>query len=148
LFVDISMRSGNGIRLTSLTMLHFLLTAIVLRIVPVLIIQIAICLADAAQATKSRELADFRNVRSLASEAAEVLQLRADNKINATYAQVMTDNARDQLRDLDKSAGKTDPELHQAISESMTALARGDAAVLRTIAQRLFAMAGPRGPAD
>ena len=119
-----------------------------LRTVSVLLIQIAICLAEATQATKSRDLADLRNVRSLASEAAEVLQLRADNKISATYAQVMTDNARDQLRDLDKNADKTDPELHQAINEAMTALARGDASALRTIAERLFAMAGPRGPAD
>jgi len=99
-------------------------------------------------AAESSDLVEMRTVRSLAAETAEVFRLQAERRVNAIYARTMTENAVDQLHDLDQSAGGEGAALHRAIAETVAALNHQDSAALRAIAQRLFIMAGPRGPAD
>jgi hypothetical protein len=60
----------------------------------------------------------------------------------------MVENAREQLRDIDKDAKSDGNGLHQTILQIMAALDRNDVAALHSIAERLFREAGPRGPAD
>ena len=92
-------------------------------------------------------MVDRRSVRSMAAETAEVLRLHAEGKVTGTYSDRMKQNAREQLQDLDDNARDQDPALDGIIRDFLAALERDDAAVLRAIAERLFAMAGPRGPA-
>jgi hypothetical protein len=92
-------------------------------------------------------IADRRSVRSIVAETAEVLRLHAEGKVTDTYSENMKDNAREQLQDIDASARDADPALHRTIGDSITALDGNDGGTLRMIAERLFAMAGPRGPA-
>ena len=101
-----------------------------------------------ATAAFADETAERRSVRSIAAEMAEVLRLHAAGKVPDLYTDKMKQNARDQLQDTDSSVRDRDRPLHQAIGESMMALDSNDASALRAIAQRLFAMAGPRGPAS
>jgi hypothetical protein len=105
---------------------------------------IFLCMANVACAD---EIADRRSVRSIAAEAAEVLRLHAAGKVSDVYTDKMKKNAREELRDADTSAGDRDPALRRAIGESLMALDNNDAGALRAVAARLFAMAGPRGPA-
>jgi hypothetical protein len=99
-------------------------------------------------AASADEIANRRTVRSIAAESAEVLRLHSADKVSDLYTNEMKQNAREQLQDLDTNARKTDPALHQAISESVTALDHNDGGALRSIAERLYKMAGPRGPAS
>ena len=108
-------------------------------------ILISICVANAALAD---EIADRRSVRSIAAEMAEVLRLHSAGRVSDVYTDEMKQNAREQIKDIDANAGKKDPALHQAIADTLTALDGGDAATLRKIAERLYAMAGPREPAS
>ena len=101
-----------------------------------------------AGAACADETADRRSVRSVAAEAAEVLRLHEGGKISGVYLDKMKQNAREQLQSADKSAGGRDPALRRAIGESTMALDNNDAGALRAIADRLFAMAGPRGSAS
>jgi hypothetical protein len=94
------------------------------------------------------EVADHRSVRSIAAEMAEVLRLHFGGKVSDIYTDEMKQNAREQLQDLDDSARKENPALHQAIGDSLSAMDRNDSGTLRKIAERLYGMAGPRGPAS
>jgi hypothetical protein len=103
------------------------------------------CVSSAAFAD---EMADRRSVRSIAAEMAEVLRLRAANSVSGTYADMMKQNAREQLQDIDGNARENDPALHQIIADSMAAFDRSEGDTLRKIAERLYATVGPRGPAS
>ena len=98
-------------------------------------------------AAETGHLVELRNVRSLAAEAAEVLRLQSEHRVNAVYARGMTKNALEQLQDIDQSSGSEDAALRREIADTMTALNKQNAAALGAIAQRLFIMAGPHGPA-
>lgn len=114
-----------------------------------LLFPLAICLCTGSGlAAEPQELPALRAVRSLAAETAQVLRLESDGRVTMLYADMMRQDARDQLLQMDESSGSRDPVLHQAVSDSVSALDRKDAAMLRAIADRLFGMAGPRGPTD
>ena len=107
------------------------------------------CLASgAAFAAEQTELPSRREVRSLAAEAAGVFRLDAEGRSTALYTRKMADNARKRLGDIDASAGDRDPVLHRAIAEAIAALDKRAATALRNVSERLFALAGPHGPAD
>jgi hypothetical protein len=99
-------------------------------------------------AAETSHVVELRNVRSLAAEAAEVLRLQTEHRVGTVYAQTMIQNAREQLQDIDQSAGSDDAALHREIADTTAALNKQDAAALGGIAQRLFTLAGPHGPAD
>ena len=99
-------------------------------------------------ANAADDIEDRRTVRSIAAEMAEVLRLHSAGRVSDVYTDEMKQNAREQLQDVDENARKKDPVLHQAVGETLAALDRGDGGTLRKIAEQLYAMAGPRGPAS
>jgi hypothetical protein len=114
-------------------------------ILPLLPASFLVNAAFAAEATS--HMADLRTVRSLAAEAALALTLQEAHRSMSVYTRAMKDNARRQLQDIDDSSGADDAALRSAIDEAIAAIENDDAAALHAIADRLFALAGPRGPA-
>jgi hypothetical protein len=104
--------------------------------------------AVAARADDEQRLAEVRQARSVAAEAAATLDLRSQGRVTAIYTDQMGADAREELRDLARRARSDAPAAAPLIDSALDALARHDAGALRAIAARLLAMEGRRAQAD
>jgi hypothetical protein len=94
------------------------------------------------------DLAALRQARSLVAEAGAVEQQARAGGLTKAYAAQMREEARRQLQSARVKAARSSPELAAPIGEALHALDAHDAAALKAIAQRLFAMEGAHGRAD
>ncbi|HEX3653431.1 MAG TPA: hypothetical protein VHU18_11475 [Rhizomicrobium sp.] len=98
------------------------------------------------QPGRADSLSDIRAIRSIAAEAAQVLNLEDQHKVTATYATVMKNQAISQLRNTAESAES--PQTKQLAQQAIDAVKANDSAALKRFVQKLYAMEAAHGRAD
>jgi len=109
---------------------------------------VAAPLAARAQDLDSGKLIAIRSLRTVAAEAALVVDLRQHGRVTETYAEEMQQDAEDELNGLRKQAEKKNPDLLSITQQAIDAAKASDARALHAIADKLLAMEGPHGRAD
>jgi hypothetical protein len=95
---------------------------------------------SAASAADASRLAVLRTARSVAAEAAAVIDLERRGRLSQTFARGELEDAGDELRSLADEALQSQPDLTRLIEDAVRALAANDAAMLRAVATRLHTL--------